>query len=1142
MNPKDVIEKIEFDLPKEEMAELVKEAVSDKIALQTDKGLYLEFGTKAIMMNPPMLAVVEIFDGYLEIGKKGMGNQLVGQTSQLIKQALKKEKNGGNQQTQVAQAQSSNLDEQLKLAQLLKTYKDLLDVGAISNEEYEDKKEEIMDKLSSNQDQGTVKPKKREIYNEAVKLKQNKEFDKAINLFESIDGFLDSEKQIEECVVLEKEDKYSKALSFKEQSLYDQAIDAFASLNDYKDSNHHIDECRRLKDEKDKNEIYERALSLKNELRYSDAIDLFKSIADWRDSNKQIEECGVLRLKNKYNQALSFKEQNSFDEAINIFLLLGDYKDSPLQLEECKKLKENKRIEDIYTSCLIEEGSNKEQYIKELINACDKLSSISTYEKANILINKYEKIIDQYYKDTYQKALDYKEKQDYAFSIRTFRAIEDYSDSKQQIKECEELQKQHDLEIATIKRKKLIKRLIRVGTPSFAGIILVTLLLVLTFAVFVPEGKQSKAQKLIDSKKYDEASLVLDDLGNYGKSSKLRSMINAGKSFDDGDFETGIDYIYNAGGTINVSYYSDGGDSSKHNETIKKRYIDNYTFKEGYDLSGWDLQNYSLKSSKLSADISLLAKYSIHEYTITYVLNDGQNNPLNPSTYTIEENFVFLNPTKTGYSFLGWFDSNDKKITHIEPGITGDLVLIAKWSDANVYNIDFDSNGGSSVDSIVVQYDQQYTLPTTTRLGYVFLGWYSGSTKIENSGIWKYTDITVLTAKWTIEHYTITYVLNGGTNNLNNPSSYTIDDSVVFAEPTKTGYEFLGWYDDYENQIIQITKGTTGPLTLNARWFANKYNLQVISEDDTKGLVEILSGTGYSDENVVVKATAKDGYVFNGWRDGSKVVSHSDTYSFSMPTHDYTLIACFISIDEVGRLIGNFFGYAIASDNSNVLINLALTDNNSFLEIGTQKSLGTYSFDNASSSLTVTSTSLSTVTAKYNEETNALEEVTITGASYIKNNGQIILNGAAKFYDCNGTVEDLRSQFMIRYYQSGWNNASSDLITSYENGVAGKAMQRRGSTNGGIAVNLKSDISGGIQVANISYWVYNPSSHNIPLRHWIYKTTNLGSSAEVKGFVATANQWTYIHTDFTYSQIYNYQIADLTNSGVSLIFDNIALF
>ena len=70
------------------------------------------------------------------------------------------------------------------------------------------------------------------------------------------------------------------------------------------------------------------------------------------------------------------------------------------------------------------------------------------------------------------------------------------------------------------------------------------------------------------------------------------------------------------------------------------------------------------------------------------------------------------------------------------------------------------------------------------------------------------------------EKYTITYVLNGGTNPENAITEYTMIDKIPLPIPIKLGYKFEGWYDDEEYSGVQIktTEGLTGNMTLYAKW------------------------------------------------------------------------------------------------------------------------------------------------------------------------------------------------------------------------------------------------------------------------------------------------------------------------------------
>jgi len=83
-------------------------------------------------------------------------------------------------------------------------------------------------------------------------------------------------------------------------------------------------------------------------------------------------------------------------------------------------------------------------------------------------------------------------------------------------------------------------------------------------------------------------------------------------------------------------------------------------------------------------------------YTITYHLNDGTNDSGNPANYTVETETITLKAaTKTGYSFMGWYDKADfsgEKVTEIGKGSTGDRTFWAKW-EIKKYGVIFSVEG-----------------------------------------------------------------------------------------------------------------------------------------------------------------------------------------------------------------------------------------------------------------------------------------------------------------------------------------------------------------------------------------------------------------------------------------------------------------
>ena len=79
-----------------------------------------------------------------------------------------------------------------------------------------------------------------------------------------------------------------------------------------------------------------------------------------------------------------------------------------------------------------------------------------------------------------------------------------------------------------------------------------------------------------------------------------------------------------------------------------------------------------------------------------------------------------------------------------------------------------------------------------------------------------------ISAEYLPIQYTITYDLNGGENNANNPTTYTVDSNdIIISQPTYTNYYFSGWTINDGSQIVRdytIPSGTTGNITLKANW------------------------------------------------------------------------------------------------------------------------------------------------------------------------------------------------------------------------------------------------------------------------------------------------------------------------------------
>ena len=299
--------------------------------------------------------------------------------------------------------------------------------------------------------------------------------------------------------------------------------------------------------------------------------------------------------------------------------------------------------------------------------------------------------------------------------------------------------------------------------------------------------------------------------------------------------------------------------------------------RSGYTFSGWYCNGvkYTSGTCKIAGDITLVAQWNVVDYSISYNLNGGVNPTTNPTSYNILADAVITNPTRTGYTFLGWtYDGQTtplKDLT-IPADTAAGITITAHWT-ANKYTLTLDANGGAVENGqLSVTYDDAFVLPTPTRAGYTFLGWYNNGTKV-TSGTWKIDGDVTLVADWSIITYSISYDMNGGVNAIGNPTSYTVVTGATIANPTRTGYTFLGWtYDDITTPIVDVVipAGSIDSKGLTAHWSANEY---IITLDANGGSFPVASLTVKYNSSFELPVPIDDNYYFAGWYNGDTKVT-----------------------------------------------------------------------------------------------------------------------------------------------------------------------------------------------------------------------------------------------------------------------------
>lgn len=165
---------------------------------------------------------------------------------------------------------------------------------------------------------------------------------------------------------------------------------------------------------------------------------------------------------------------------------------------------------------------------------------------------------------------------------------------------------------------------------------------------------------------------------------------------------------------------------------------------------------------------------------------------------------------------------------------------------AEGYKLTLNMNGGTCnlVNNGYYAKNTSYPIESLNKSYYTFNGWtVSGTgTSATNNLFTIGTSAVTLTANWTPIPYTITYNLNGGTNNANNPSTYNIEsDDITLAAPTKYGYDFTGWTGSNGSTLqasVVIPSGTVANLSYTANW---KKTLSSITASIKSGFSNVYS-------------------------------------------------------------------------------------------------------------------------------------------------------------------------------------------------------------------------------------------------------------------------------------------------------------
>ncbi len=415
-----------------------------------------------------------------------------------------------------------------------------------------------------------------------------------------------------------------------------------------------------------------------------------------------------------------------------------------------------------------------------------------------------------------------------------------------------------------------------------------------------------------------------------------------------------------------IIFNSNGGSGGQVNPVMVKageslpKITSNPPKKAGYTFLGWyDSINEGtmyynangasqIKFTK-SSNVTLYAHYKANKYKITFNINGGSGSVPSGVEATYGSKVPSINkniPTRSGYTFLGWYDNRDytkgisyyssKNESAVIYSKEEDIVLYAGWSKNAVptYIVTFNANGGSGGQTSSISVKKGSSMPqisktSPAKTGYIFNGWYdsiSGGTQYYNSscdGVRNYDKSTgtTLYAQYTAITYKISYNLNGGTGN--NTTSGTYDSVVTINNPSKVftvtinsnnsgatisnmtasaKQGFIGWTAGSNLDTINARYGNTTDVINRWNSSSNK-----VSDKYFKNLLNA-SGTitltaNWKQVNVTLPSITKSGYTcgYSTNSTGSISYSSASSYTPSLTSNSITLYA---RCDKVKYVLG----------------------------------------------------------------------------------------------------------------------------------------------------------------------------------------------------------------------------------------------
>ncbi len=309
-----------------------------------------------------------------------------------------------------------------------------------------------------------------------------------------------------------------------------------------------------------------------------------------------------------------------------------------------------------------------------------------------------------------------------------------------------------------------------------------------------------------------------------------------------------------------------------------------------YSFAGWFTESECINQWTQSVFLTetsyqFYAKWNANlNYEISYYRSETEPNPISRQSYTYSETDTITLKTpdeldvsaETGYTFAGWYNVADPEktaITELPVATHGNIQLCLK-KIPRAYEITLQPNGGTvSSGKQTIYYGESFTLPVPTLTGYDFQGWFDVTNKSElltdetGRSLLPFipADPSALKfqfyARWQIHTYQVTFVNGDGETTVKNCDYNATIGDLDITPTTKTGYEFIGWFNGSEEYAAD--KEITEDCTYEAKYEAKTYKITLDAGEGTLATTEVTVKYG---ERITLPTPTRDGgYAFGGW-------------------------------------------------------------------------------------------------------------------------------------------------------------------------------------------------------------------------------------------------------------------------------------